>query len=430
MLILKNIGRLVTPLGSKPLKGKKAMNDLRVVLDAVVVCEGGLISFVGTRAEFEKSSLYKDEIFPKLFVQKQEDIKMVDCQNKAVLPGFCDSHTHLVFGGYRDDEFLKRAAGVSYMDIMKAGGGIAKSVELTKKASEDELLKVANERIDELLKLGVTSVEIKSGYGLDKDTELKQLRAISKLKAQNRINIVSTFMGAHSIPIEYKGKEGGGLEYINFIIEEVLPLVKEENLAEFVDIFCEKGVFSVLESEKLLSAAKALGFGLKIHADEIVSLGGSELAVKMGCISADHLLHVSEQGIKDLASSDTIATMLPLTAFCLDEPFAPARKLIDSGAAVALATDFNPGSCFSFSIPLLIALSVLKMKMSINEIISALTLNGACAMGMGDKTGSIEIGKKADLIVLKFDSENFLAYHTGVDCVGMTVCSAQCKVHS
>ena len=410
MLILKNISRLITPLGNKPLKGRKGMNDLKMIGDAVVVCENGLISFVGTRQEFEKSSFFNGE-----------NTKVLDCKNKAVLPGFCDSHTHLVFGGYRDDEFLKRAAGVSYMEIMKAGGGIAKSVELTKTASEEELLKVANERINELLKLGITTVEIKSGYGLDKDTELKQLRVIKKLKEENKITVVSTFMGAHSIPKAYKSKENGGLEYIDFIIKEVLPVVKKEDLAEFVDIFCEKGVFSVDESERLLSIAKEMGFGLKIHADEIVSLGGAELAVKLGCVSADHLLHVSEKGIKDLSGSDTIATMLPLTAFCLDEPFAPARKLIDSGTAVALATDFNPGSCFSFSIPLVIALSVLKMKMSINEVIAGLTLNGACAMGMGDKIGSIEVGKKADMVVLKFDSENFLAYHTGVDCVGAVV---------
>jgi len=422
VLILKNISRLVTPLGNKPLKGKKAMNDLKVILDAVVVCKDGLIAFVGTRQEFEKNRFLQDDI-------KKNNAKILDCKNNAVLPAFCDSHTHLVFGGYRDDEFLKRAAGVSYMEIMKAGGGIAKSVELTKAASEHELLKAANKRIDELLKLGVASVEIKSGYGLDKDTELKQLRVIKKLKDENRINIMATFMGAHSIPKEYKGKEGGGLEYIEYIIKEVLPLVKEQDLAEYVDIFCEQGVFSVAESERLLSAAKDMGFGLKIHADEIVSLGGAELGVKMGCVSADHLLHVSDKGIKDLADSDTIATMLPLTAFCLREPFAPARKLIDSGAAVALATDFNPGSCFSFSIPLLIALSVLKMNMSINEVISALTLNGACAMGLGNETGSIEAGKKADMVILKFDNENFLAYHTGVDCVGVTIYNAQCAEH-
>jgi len=412
MVIYKNIGRLVTPLGNKPLKGKQAMNDLKVVLDAVVVCEHNIIKFVGTSNEFEQSPF-----FAKL-ASLQKD-KIIDCDSKVMLPGFCDSHTHLVFGGYRDDEFIKRAAGVSYMEIMKAGGGIAKSVELTRAASEDELFKTANDRIDELLKLGITSLEIKSGYGLDKDTELKQLRVIKKLQEQNRVNIVATFMGAHSIPKEYKGKDGGGLEYIEYIVKEVLPLVKKQNLAQFVDIFCEKGVFSVEESQRLLSAAKAMGFGLKIHADEIVCLGGAELGVSLGAVSADHLLHVSDKGVLDLAGSDTIATMLPLTAFCLGEPFAPARKLIDSGAAVALATDFNPGSCFSYSVPLMIAIAVLKMGMSINEVISALTLNGACAMGLGGKVGTIEVGKKADLVLLKHNHENFLAYNTGCNVVGV-----------
>jgi imidazolonepropionase len=414
MLILKNISRLVTPVGSTAKKGEE-MNDVKVVQDAVVACKDGIFVYVGDKSNFEKKFGSIESL------ASDKSVQILDCENKAVLPGFVDSHTHLVFGGYRDDEFLQRAGGATYMEIMQAGGGIAKSVRLTKEASQEELLKVAQERIEELLKLGITAVEIKSGYGLDKDTELKQLRVIAELKKQNRIDISSTFLGAHSVPKEYKDRENGGAEYIDYIIETVLPVVKEENLAEFVDIFCEKGVFSIDESEKLLTTATASGFKTKIHADEIVCLGGAELAVKVGCTSADHLLHISPQGIKDLANSKTIATLLPLTAFCLSEPFAPARALIDGGAAVALSTDFNPGSCFSFSIPLLIGLSVLKMKMSINEVITALTLNGACAIDKGDTLGTIEEGKSADLIILKYNSENFLAYHTGVNCVEKVV---------
>jgi len=225
-------------------------------------------------------------------------------------------------------------------------------------------------------------------------------------------------MGAHSIPKAYKERSG---DYIDFIIGGVLPAVKKENLAQFVDIFCEKGVFSVQEAAALLAAAVLMDFKTKIHADEIVSTGGAELAAKLSCVSAEHLLHISEQGIRDLANSNTVATLLPLTAFCLNEPFAPARRLIDSGAAVALATDLNPGSCFSSSVPLLIALSVIKMKMTVNEVLTALTLNGACALGRGEVCGTIEEGKAADILILKYPSADFLAYNAGVNCVEMVI---------
>lgn len=395
------------------------MNNLKVIVDAVLVVENGVITHVGDMKGYDEkfSSIAK----PLTTNHKSPIIETIDCTGKTVLPGFVDSHTHLVFGGYRDNEFLWRMGGMSYMEIMQKGGGIAKSVELTKEATEAELFEVALDRIKELEKMGVTAVEIKSGYGLDKETELKQLRVINRLKKECKSEIVSTYMGAHSIPKSYKSRENGSGEYIDFIINEILPQVKKENLAEFVDIFCEKGVFSVLESEKLLTHAAALGFKTKIHADEIVSLGGAELAAKLGCTSADHLLRASEKGIKDLSHSNTIATLLPLTAFCLKEQFANARKLIDSGAAVSLATDFNPGSCFSFSIPLLIALSVIKMNMTINEVITALTLNGACAIDCGETMGSLEKGKQANITILKYPSENFLAYHTGINIVEKTI---------
>jgi len=388
------------------------MNSLKIIDDAFLICENGTITHIGEMKDC-----------PKFSVDSFEDsqIETIDCTGKTVVPSFVDSHTHLVFGGYRENEFMWRMSGMSYMDIMQKGGGIAKSVELTSEATEEELFKVAKQRVKDMIHQGIGAIEIKSGYGLDCDTELKQLRVINRLKSECDAEIVSTFMGAHSIPKNYKQKEKGSGEYIDFIIKEVLPIVQKEKLAEFVDIFCEKGVFSISESENLLSHAMELGFKTKIHADEIVTLGGAELAVKIGCTSADHLLHASEKGIKNLANSNTIATLLPLTAFCLKEQFANARKLIDSGAAVSIATDFNPGSCFSFSIPLLIALSVIKMNMTINEIITALTLNGACAIDRGETLGTLEVGKKANITILKYPSENFLAYHTGINIVEKTI---------
>lgn len=399
MKIFKNISQLATPIGKSAVFGK-AMNDIAIIENAEIVTSGGEIVYAGAAGGHN----YNGEV--------------MDCGGRAVLPGFVDSHTHLVFGGYRADEFIWRQSGISYMEIMNRGGGIMYTVKATQSTSCDELISSAIPRIQELSQNGVTTVEIKSGYGLDFDTEIKQLRAINQLKNQSKVDIVSTYMGAHAVPSEYKGNNMG---YIDFMIEKVLPAVKKENLADITDIFCEKGVFSYDESKKYLSTAKEMGFKIKIHADEIVSTGGAELAAELGCLSADHLLHASDNGIESLASSKTVATLLPLTAFCLKEPYANARKLIDTGAAVALATDFNPGSCFSSSIPLLIAISVIYMKMSIAEVITALTLNGACALDLGSTHGSIEKGKKADFIVLKYPFINFLPYHTAVSCVDKVI---------
>jgi imidazolonepropionase len=262
--------------------------------------------------------------------------------------------------------------------------------------------------------MGVTTVEGKSGYGLDCETELRQLEAMKELNKTHPLDIVSTFLGPHSVLPEYKGKED---EFLDMMIDEVLPVVVDKELAEFADIFCEKNVFSIEQSRRFLSSARNLGLKLKIHADEIVQLGGTELAVELSMVSADHLLQASDEGIKQLAGSNVIATLLPATAFCLKEEYARARYMIDSGCSVALATDFNPGSCFTNSIPLVIALAALHMKMSIEEIISALTINAAAAVGRDDKVGSIEVGKKADIIILEYPSIHFLPYHAAVNIV-------------
>jgi imidazolonepropionase len=257
-------------------------------------------------------------------------------------------------------------------------------------------------------------VEGKSGYGLDKETELKQLRAMKRINDEHPIDVVPTFLGAHSVPPDYKGDKDAFLDYL---ISKVLPALKEERLAKFVDIFCEEGVFDIRQSRRYLKKAKELGFKLKLHADEIAGTGGAELGAELKAVSADHLLHASDKGIMGLAESGVIATLLPATAFCLQEDYANARKMIDSGCAVALATDFNPGSSFTNSIPLVIALASIHMQMSAAEIVSALTINGACALNKQDSIGSIEKGKQADILILEYPSINFLPYNTGMNIV-------------
>lgn len=397
-LLIKNAAQVVTPQGHTAIKGA-SMKDVKIYENASVLIEDGHIVAVGDGAEWAKT----------VPVDKQ-----IDATGKTVLPGFVDSHTHFVFGGYRADEFLWRMEGMTYMEIMERGGGINNTMKATRNASAEELIEHSMDILEKMLAFGITTVEGKSGYGMDHDTELKQLEVMKELEQRQPVEIVRTFMGAHSIPPEYKGRNE---EFLKFLVKEVMPDVKKADLAQFCDIFCEKGVLSIEESRQYLQQAKDMGFDLKIHADEIVTLGGAELGAELGCTSADHLLHASDEGIKALANSDTVATLLPTTAFCLKEPFAPARKMIDAGCAVALATDFNPGSGFTNSVPLMIALGVIYMGMTAEEAITALTLNGAAAVGRADTIGSIEEGKQADIVILQYPSYKFLPYHTGVNIV-------------
>lgn len=398
-LIIKNAAELVTCRGRAPKHGKD-MSDIGLINQGCLVIDDDLIVDVGT------SDILKN--------YDEKEYQVIDAANKAVLPGFIDSHTHLIFGGYRAEEFSWRLKGDSYMSIMERGGGITSSVRATRKTSLEEFIDLGLKRLNKILDMGVTTVEGKSGYGLDCETEIRQLKAMKKLNQIHPMDIVPTFLGPHSVLPEYKGK---GDIFIDFMIDEVLPKVKEEKLAEFADIFCEKNVFSIDQSRKFLKAAKDHGLKLKIHADEMYQLGGTELAVELGCTSADHLLQASDEGIKLLSQSNTVATLLPATAFCLKEEYARARHMIDSGCAVALATDFNPGSCFTNSIPLIIALAALHMKMSVEEIVTALTINAAAALGRADSIGSLEKGKKADIIILEYPSINFLPYHAAVNIV-------------
>jgi imidazolonepropionase len=394
----------VTCSGFAAKKGK-AMSDIGIIEDGAVAVLNGRIIHVGTTNDV-------------LSCINEEEYTVIDAKGKALLPGFVDSHTHFVFGGYREEEFSWRLRGDSYMSIMERGGGIVNTMKVTRESNYDDLYESGQARLAEMMKMGVTTIEGKSGYGLDLETELAQLRVMKELNKEHPVDVVSTFLGAHAIPPEYKG---WGDDYIDDIIETVLPVVAKKELAGFCDVFCEKGVFSVEQSERLLRAAQAFGMKPKLHADEIVTSGGAELAVKLHATSADHLLQVSDEGIRRLAGSNTIATLLPLTAFSLHEPYARGREMIDAGCAVALATDLNPGSCFSCSIPMLIALACIYMKLTPEEAVTALTINGAAAVGRADTIGSIDVGKKADMILLRYPSYKFLPYHIGMNIVETTI---------
>lgn len=399
-LIIKNAAQLVTCSGFTAKSGSE-MADLHVIEDGAVIVEDGIIRAVGRTAD----------ILPGV---ETTGFMVIDAVGKAVLPGFVDSHTHFVFGGYRAEEFAWRLRGDSYMDIMRRGGGIIATVAATRGAGLDELVASGRRRLDAMLSFGVTTVEGKSGYGLDRDTEIRQLEAMRVLSDRHPLDVVTTFMGAHAVPPEYKGRQEA---FIDFLMTSVMPVVAESGLAEFCDIFCEKNVFSIAESRRLLLRARELGLKLKLHADEIVPLGGAELAAELKAVSADHLLQASDRGIDAIARAGVIATLLPGTAFSLKAPYARARAMIERGCAVALATDFNPGSCFTESMPLIFALAVFNMEIGIEEAVTAMTLNGAAALDRADTIGSIDPGKQADLIVLEFPSYTFIPYHIGVSTV-------------
>lgn len=398
-LIIKNASELVTCRGKAPKKGSD-MSEIGIIYNGSVVIEDGIIVDVDEASNI--SSRYDES-----------EYEIIDASEKAVLPGFIDSHTHLIFGGYRADEFSWRLRGDTYMSIMERGGGITSSVRATRNTVLEEFVETGRKRLDKMMAFGVTTVEGKSGYGLDEETEIRQLEAMRILNESHPVDIAATFLGPHSVLPEWKGKED---EFIDYMIE-VMKKVRERNLAEFADIFCEKNVFSIEQSRRFLKSAKEMGLKLKIHADEIVRLGGAELAAELGAVSADHLLQASDKGIRLMAENNVVATLLPATAFCLKEDYARARDIIDSGCAVALATDFNPGSCFTNSIPLVIALAAIQMRMSVEEIITALTINAASALARQDSIGSIEVGKQADIIILEFPSIHFLPYHAGVNIV-------------
>lgn len=398
--------RVVTPTGFAARKGAE-MGELLVMDHATIEVTDGVITYVGPNRGENRDGYY-------------QHYWHYNARGRCVLPGFVDSHTHFAFGGERADEFSWRLKGESYMSIMERGGGIVSTVKATRASNFIRLRAKAEGFLKQMNAMGVTTVEGKSGYGLDKETELMQLRIMRSLNGDEhrRVDIVPTFLGAHAVPQEYAGRTD---DYVDFLIREVMPCVAEAGLAEFCDVFCEQGVFSIEQSRRLLLAARGMGFDLKLHADEIVPLGGAGLAAELSATSADHLLHASDADIRAMAEKGVVATLLPLTAFALKEPYARGRAMIDAGCAVALATDLNPGSCFSGSIPLTFALACIYMQMSIEEAITALTLNGAAALNRAGSIGSIEVGKKGDLVVLNTDNYHFLPYYIGMNCVIATI---------
>lgn len=400
--LIYNIGTLQTPLGSFPHAGA-AQGENRKYHNAAVLCEGGVI-----RAVYENGAL------PEV----SADTQTIDAQGRLVTPGLIDAHTHLVFGGWRQNEIPLKLKGAGYLDILRAGGGILSTVRATRKASEEELFEKSRAFLDEMLAQGVTTAELKSGYGLDKETELKQLRVIKRLNEAHPMDAVATYLGAHAIPEEYALRSG---EYIDFIISDMLPEIKRQGLAEFCDVFLETGVFGVEESRRLLTAAREMGFGLKIHADEIDELGGSLLAGELGAVSAEHLIATGERGMEALARGGVIAALLPCTSLYLNKSFARARDMIAHGIPVAVATDFNPGSCPSLNIGFCMTMAYLKYRMTPEEILSAVTINAACAVNRGGSTGTIEPGKKADMVIWNAEDMEMLCYRMGSNLAGTVI---------
>jgi imidazolonepropionase len=338
-------------------------------------------------------------------------LTIIDASNKIVLPTWCDSHTHLVFAASREDEFIDKIKGLSYAEIAARGGGILHSAKKLHDATEDELFDSAWKRLDEISKLGTGAVEIKSGYGLTVEDELKMLRVIKKLKAKSQLLIKSTFLGAHTYPLQYKENHKG---YIDLIIQEMLPVIAAEHLADYIDVFCETGFFSAKETETICRAGMQYGLQPKIHANQLGLSGGVQTGIKLEAISVDHLEAMDDDAINKLSQSSTIGTLLPSAAFFLRMPFQPARQLIDAGCAIALASDYNPGSSPSGNMNLVVAMSCIQMKMLPEEAINAATINGAFAMGVQEEAGSIRVGKKANLILTKpIPSLAYLPYSFG-----------------
>ncbi|MHC1704110.1 MAG: imidazolonepropionase [Tenuifilaceae bacterium] len=339
---------------------------------------------------------------------KSKDIKVIDAHGKMVFPSYCDSHTHLVYAGSREIEYIDKIKGLSYEEIAKRGGGILNSAKLLHETSEDELYRQSLERVKEIISLGTGAVEIKSGYGLTTDDELKMLRVIKRLKETTPITIKATFLGAHAVPIEYKGKQS---EYVDLIINEMIPMVASEELADFIDVFCDKGFFTVEETDRMLIAGMKYGLKAKIHANELDFSGGVQVGVKYAALSVDHLEYTGDAEIESLLNSETMPTLLPGAAFFLGMIDPPVRKMIQAGLPVAMASDYNPGSSPSGDMKFVMSLGCIKMRMLPEEAINAVTINGAYAMGISDTHGSIAKGKVANIFITKpIPSYEFIPY--------------------
>ncbi|WP_374055196.1 imidazolonepropionase [Rossellomorea sp. FM04394] len=394
--IIDNIGQLLTmDHGDGPLKGEE-MSKIKVSENAALAIRDGLVAWIGTHEE----------------AQSLKATERIDAEGKLVTPGLVDPHTHLVFGGSREHEMALKQQGVPYLEILKRGGGILSTVGATREASEEELLTKARFHLNRMISYGVTTVEAKSGYGLDRPTELKQLRVAKQLNESHPADIVSTFLGAHAIPPEFKGRSD---EFLTEMLD-LLNDIEKGQLAEFVDIFCETGVFTVEQSREFLTKAKEKGFSVKIHADEIDPLGGTEMATEIGATSGDHLVGASEKGIQALGKTDTIAVLLPGTSFYLNKgKFANARGMMEAGAAVALSTDFNPGSSPTENLQFIMNLASLQLKMTPEEIWNAVTVNASYAINRGDSAGKLAPGRQADIVLWDVPNYHYVPYHYGVN---------------
>lgn len=405
-LLLHNIGELATPLGSTPRRGPDQRRVSRTARQEVL-CRDGRIAFVGPEAERVRHHGHLPET-PRL-----------DAGGRTLIPGLIDPHTHLPWAGTREDEFAQRLAGVSYQEIAAGGGGILSTVRSTRDASEEELAQLARGRMDRMLAWGTTTAEAKSGYGLTLDDELKQLRAIRLADREHPVELVPTLLAAHEVPPEHRRERE---RYLDIICSEIIPAAAQEQLARFGDVFCEEGVFTCAESRRVLEAGIAHGLHPRLHADEFVDSGGARLAAELGALSADHLIAVSDAGIEALAASGVTAVLLPGTSFFLmKHTYAPARRLIEAGVPVAIATDCNPGSSHTESLPMVFVLAVFELGLTIEEALTAATLNAACCLELGSELGSIEVGKRADLVVLDAPNLLHLAYHYGINPVGEVV---------
>jgi len=384
----------------------KQMSDLAITSDGAVAVKEGIIVFVGTTNELES-------ITP---LTKIENI--IDASNKLVTPGFVDAHTHIIFNGSREEELSMKLAGKTYLEILQSGGGILKTMRDTRTATIEKLVANGKKILDRMMKFGTTTVETKSGYGLTLESEIKSLRAAKKLNEEHPIDLVSTFLGAHAVPPEYEGKTDA---YVDLITSEMIPKIATEKLAEFCDVFCEKDIFSIEQAKKILEIAKKFGLKPQLHVDEIVDTNGALLAAELKAIQTGHLLKSNEKGLKAMADAGVIATLLPATPFCLMlKEYAPARKMIDLGVPVALGTDLNP-NCWTESMQAIIALSCYNMKLSPAEALTAATMNSACALQKQDQIGSIEVGKKADLVIFDVPNHHFLPYQFGVNLVSEVI---------
>ncbi|MBI5266233.1 MAG: imidazolonepropionase [candidate division Zixibacteria bacterium] len=399
-LLIKNIGQLITMEGDGPRRGP-AMRELGMIEHGGVAVAGEEILAVGNSDDVEgKSPL-------------AHGCKIIDAQGAVVTPGLIDAHTHPVFGMTREKEFEMRLEGKTYMEIAEAGGGIRASVRDLRETPAEILQEKTLRRYDRLLAHGITTIEAKSGYGLSTDAEIKSLKIIQDLHGHHPLEVIPTFLGAHEVPDEFRNKRDA---YIDLIINEMIPAVTTEQLAEFSDVFCEEGVFSIEESRRIQQAAAKAGLKLKFHADELKDTGGAELAVSMNAISADHLMYISESGIRAMAQSNTVAVLLPGTSFSLGgKQYAPARRMIEAGVTVALSTDCNPGSSCTESLAMIVTLAALHLKMTAAESISAVTVNAAIASDRADRRGPLAPGTQADLVVWAMADYRELPYHYGVN---------------